>query len=306
MKKRWIALLLALCMGWTLSACTGETPSRKPIQEDGAQEDQQGRNTAGEKEKEQEEQGLPTVEKQVLLDQDGLMVTAVELTEDPIWGIGLKLLVENNSQRNYALRCDTLAVNGYMMSTSLFSADVAAGKKANETMYFSDVDLEAAGIETIMDITARFTAYDPDSYEDLWGPIEVKIPTSAAGSEEQPAMDEGKELYHQNGVRIVGRYVEEDTFWGAGVVLFLENTGEGDVVVSCDDMSVNGFMVTPYLHCQVNAGCRAMANITVMESDLEANGIQAVENIQLTFQGYSPDSYDTLFQTDPVEFSVAQ
>ena len=93
---------------------------------------------------------------------------------------------------------------------------------------------------------------------------------------------------------------------GAGVVLFLENTGEGDVVVSCDDMSVNGFMVTPYLHCQVNAGCRAMANITVMESDLEANGIQAVENIQLTFQGYSPDSYDTLFQTDPVEFSVAQ
>ena len=30
------------------------------------------------------------------------------------------------------------------------------------------------------------------------------------------------------------------------------------------------------------------------------------KNIQLTFQGYSPDSYDTLFQTDPVEFSVAQ
>ena len=102
---------MALCMVWTLSACTGETPSRKPIQEDGAQEDQQDRNTAGEKEEEkeeQEEQGLPTVEKQVLLDQDGLMVTAVELTEDPIWGIGLKLLVENNSQRNYALRCDTL------------------------------------------------------------------------------------------------------------------------------------------------------------------------------------------------------
>lgn len=309
MKKRWIALVLALCMVWTLSACTGETPSRKPIQEDGAQEDQQGRNTAGEKEEEkeeQEEQGLPTVEKQVLLDQDGLMVTAVELTEGPIWGIGLKLLVENNSQRNYALRCDTLAVNGYMMSTLLFSADVAAGKKANETMYFSDGDLEGAGIVKIMDITARFAAYDPDSYEDLWGPVEVNIPTSAAGSEEQPAMDEGKELYNQNGVRIVGRYVEEDTLWGAGVVLFLENTGEEDVVVSCDDMSVNGFMVTPYLHCQVNADCRAMANITVMESDLEANGIQAVENIQLTFQGYSPDSYDTLFQTDPVEFSVAQ
>lgn len=88
---------MALCMAWILSACTGETPSRKPIQEDGAQEDQQGRNTAGEKEEEkeeQEEQGLPTVEKQVLLDQDGLMITAVELTEDPIWGIGLKLLVE--------------------------------------------------------------------------------------------------------------------------------------------------------------------------------------------------------------------
>lgn len=311
MKKRWIALFLALGMVWTLTACTGETPSRKPIQEDeagGQQQEQAGKEEEQEEEQpeEKEDQGLPTVEKQVVLDQDGLMVTAVELAEDPIWGIGLKLLVENNSQQNYALRCDTLAVNGYMMSTSLFSADVSAGKKANETMYFSDGDLEAAGIETIMDITARFTAYDPGSYEDLWGPIEVTLPTSAAGSEEQPAMDQGKELYHQNGVRIVGSYVEEDTFWGAGVVLFVENTGEEDVVISCDDMSVNGFMVTPYFHCQVNASCRAVSNITVMESDLEANGIQAVENIQLAFRGYSPDSYDTLFETDPVDFSVAQ
>ena len=66
MKKRWIALVLALCMVWTLSACTGETPSRKPIQEDGAQEDQQDRNTAGEKEEEKEEQTTSAVSAQRL------------------------------------------------------------------------------------------------------------------------------------------------------------------------------------------------------------------------------------------------
>ena len=35
--------------------------------------------------------------------------------------------------------------------------------------------------------------------------------------------DEGKELVNQDGLRIVGKYVDEDSFWGAGILLYLEN-----------------------------------------------------------------------------------
>ena len=43
---------------------------------------------------------------------------------DSIWGDGIKLLVENNSAKDYTRGCDALIVNDYMI-TDLFSADVA-------------------------------------------------------------------------------------------------------------------------------------------------------------------------------------
>ena len=37
--------------------------------------------------------GLSTIEEQVLVDQNGIKITAVELVDDGIWGTGLKLLI---------------------------------------------------------------------------------------------------------------------------------------------------------------------------------------------------------------------
>lgn len=62
---------------------------------------------------------------EVLVDQDGIKITATEYVTDSIWGDGIKLLVENNSAKDYTIGCDALIVNDYMI-TDLFSADVAA------------------------------------------------------------------------------------------------------------------------------------------------------------------------------------
>lgn len=67
------------------------------------------------------------INEQVLVDQDGIKITATEYVTDSIWGDGIKLLVENNSAKDYTIGCDALIVNDYMI-TDLFSADVAAGK----------------------------------------------------------------------------------------------------------------------------------------------------------------------------------
>ena len=89
-----------------------------------------------------------TIEEQLLVDQDGLKITAKEYTVDPIWGPGIKLLIENDSDKNYGISCNALVVNNYMVS-DIFSKSVAPGKKANETLNFLSADLKNAGIEVM-------------------------------------------------------------------------------------------------------------------------------------------------------------
>ena len=131
--------------------------------------------------------------------------------------------------------------------------------------------MKGAPIETVADMSFVFSSTNPDTFQKNFTTEEISLPTSASGSYEQPIPDEGQELYNQNGFRIVGKYVEEDTLWGAGMVLFVENTSGSDILLTSSSMSINGFMVTPYFSTQVNDGRVALASITILSTDLEAN-----------------------------------
>lgn len=244
-----------------------------------------------------------TIESAVLVDKDGVVVTAKEMVYDSIWGPGIKVLVENNSQDNIAVQCDSIIVNDYMM-TNMFSCSVAAGKKANDTIYFTSSDIEAAGITTIADVAIVFTVLDSDSYKTLFDTEEIEIKTSAYGAVDQLKADDGIELINQDGIRIIGKYVTEDSIWGAGVVLFIENNSGENVIVQCDNMSINGFMITPFFSCTVNDGRMALDDITIMSSDLKENDIEAVEDIELVFNIVDPDNYRSIFETEPIAFST--
>ena len=138
MKKRTnlLALVLSItAITFTLLGCSSDTGPKKSIAvpgsatEAGGGAESSGTNGGG------ADQALAdeSINEQVLVDQDGIKITATEYVTDSIWGDGIKLLVENNSAKDYTIGCDALIVNDYMI-TDLFSADVAAGKKSNEVM----------------------------------------------------------------------------------------------------------------------------------------------------------------------------
>ena len=104
----------------------------------------------GASEAEQETQDV-TLAETVLFDQDGIRITATGLSTDSLFGPELNLLVENDSAQNIVVQPNYCMVNGYMMD-GLLSADVAAGKKANDTLDFLSNALARCGIETIADI----------------------------------------------------------------------------------------------------------------------------------------------------------
>jgi hypothetical protein len=307
MKKnaKWIAVLL--CLGvfamMALGSGSSDSSETKDIVTTEADEVSNTEVDSAVAEEDDASSADVTIEEQVLVDQDGIVITAMEYTTDSIWGDGIKLLVENNSDQNVTVGCTALIVNDYMI-TDLFASDVAAGKKANETMYLSSSELKAAGIDSVGQIEVYFHVYDSASYEDIFNTDVVTIQTSEYANMDTTPNDGGTELYNAGGIRIVGKTVDENSFWGTAILLYVENTSGSNVGVQCDNMSINGFMMTPYFSCDVYDGKKAIDDITIMSSELEENGIESIDEIELQFHIYNVDTYDTIADSDPITFSA--
>ena len=307
MKKRTnlLSLLLSItAITFTLLGCSSDTGQKKSIAapgsatETGGGAESNATNGGGADQASADE----SINEQVLVDQDGIKITATGYGTDSIWGDGIKLLVENNSAKDYTIGFDALIVNDYMI-TDLFSADVAAGKKSNEVMYLSSTELKAAGIDTVGQIEMYFHAYD-SNWDNLFKNVYSKLETSEFANMDTTPDDAGQELYNANGVRIVGKTVDENSFWGTAILLYIENTSGQNVGINVDNMSINGYMMTPLFSTTVYDGKKSIDDITIMSSDLEANGITSVDQVELKFHIYNAESYDTIADSDAITFTA--
>lgn len=243
-----------------------------------------------------------TIGEQVLYDAGGITVTATGL-EDGLFGTELTLLIENNSSQNITVQAENANVNGYMVST-LMSADVAAGKKANDSLTFETSGLKEAGIETIATIEFRLNIFDSDTWDDIVLTDPVTINTSAADTYTQTYDDSGTSLYENGGIRIIGKGLStDDSFWGPGVILYIENNTEQDITVQVRDVSVNGFMVESSMSEHVVAGKKALSDVQFFSSDLEDNGITDITDVEFSFIIFDSDTYETLYESDAISIS---
>lgn len=252
---------------------------------------------AGASEAEQETQDV-TLAETVLFDQDGIRVTATGLSTDSLFGPELNLLVENDSAQNIVVQPNYCMVNGYMMD-GLLSADVAAGKKANDTLDFLSNALARCGIETITDIELDLVVSDGDSWQTLYETGPVILQTSAAGQYTQTYDDSGEEIYNQNGIRVVAKSVNDDLF-GMGIKFYLENSTDKAIIVNADNVSVNGYMMTDLFYSDLAPRSHAVDTLTLLGSELEDNHIDTITDAELSLQITDADYYQTIDSTAPI------
>ena len=217
MKRKWIVAVLCLAVFAAMALGRGQSDSdetKQAVSSEGSEKVDTDENTSNASDVSKASSGAAvTIDEQVLFDQDGIVVTATEYVTDNIWGDGIKLLLENNSDKDVTVGCNALIVNDYMI-TDLFSSGIAAGKKSNETLYLSSSQLKAAGIENVGKIEIYFHIYDSSTYDTVFDPECVVIQTSAYANMDTMPNDAGTELYHQDGIKIVGKTVDENSFWG--------------------------------------------------------------------------------------------
>ena len=253
------------------------------------------------KETEQPESEV-SIEEQVLYDEKDIKITATGM-KDGWMGTELELLIENNSGKGITVQARNANVNGYMVPTTM-SVDVASGKKANDSLTFETSGLKECGIETIAQMEFSFRIFDTESWEDIVNTDVIKLATSAADSYKQTYDDSGNVLMDKEGIRIIEKgLTEDDSFWGPGIVLYIENNSDRDITVQTADVSVNGFKVDATMSEDVIAGRKAMSAVQFLSTDLEENSIEKIIDVELKFNIIDMESFDDIFDSDTISIT---
>lgn len=240
-----------------------------------------------------------TIDEQVIYDENDIKITATGI-DDGFMGTELALLIENNSSQSITVQARNANVNGFMVGT-MMSADVAAGKKANDSLTFETSGLKECGIENIANMEFYFHIFDSESWDEIVDTDVISIDTSIASTYTQAVDDLGEVLLDSNGVKIVSKGLSaNDSFWGPGVILYIENNSDKDVTVQVRDVSVNGFMVESSMSEDVVAGKKAMSAVQFFSSDLEKNSITDISDVELYFHIFDLESWDAIFDSDVI------
>ena len=238
-----------------------------------------------------------SVAETVLYDADGIVVTATGYEEG--WtGPEIKILVENNSEKNVLVTTASVSVNGYMMPYASLYAEVAAGKKANESLSIMSSELEQSGIETLAEMQFYLQIQDPETWETVATSDLLTLTTSAAPYE-QPVDDSGDVLYDANGIKIVCKGLKQDIIWDGTVVFYMENNSGKAVSIYAENVSVNGFMQDVGLWSDLREGTKLIDGMSMIDlSDLEIENIDEIKNIEFNLRVVDAETWQDIVTTD--------
>lgn len=243
-----------------------------------------------------------TIEETVLVDEAGVKITAKSIN-DGFLGAEVKLLIENNSGKNLTFQCRNASVNGFMLD-AVMSVDVVDGKKANDTLVFMSSELEACEINTIADMEWSFHVFDSDTWNTYLDTSMVQIRTSAADTYVYTYDDSGEVVYEDGGIKIVVKGLDEyNSIFGPSIIVYIENNSNNNITVQVQDVSINGFMVYGIFSSDLVSQKRAVDSITFMSSELEENGIEKIEDVELIFHIFNSDSWSAIADTDVITLS---
>ena len=278
MKKTFLALLLVFVLVMSLS-CTGCLGKKvKEAIEQAAQSQEAPEETEPEETEPEETASKPAgsapqfqtgagIEETVLVDQDGIRITATELTytgNRP----ELHVRLENNTDETLKFISGSIgynvnAVNGYMVNSMYVNTEVLPGKVSNERITIDYDELQLRGIQEIAEIQIGFDI-ENDDYDDVLTTGAKQIKTSvydqydlhedtfrtAMSNDAVRAEFLGQDVYYSeevvydDGGVIVDTVLKGTNEYGDSVV-YLEayNSGSSPVNVEIGNIEIDGLVV---------------------------------------------------------------
>jgi hypothetical protein len=236
------------------------------------------------------------MENEVVVDNEYCTFTITKVEDDPVWGVTLKVLCENKSDKNLTFSWEDVSVDGYMIDP-LWATSVAAGKKDNSSITFSSSEFTEIGITSVDQIKFELRVYDSDDWtaDEIVEEVFTVYPTGLAADDiiipERPAASGEYVVYDSDDCTFIILGQEQDSIWGYGLKYYIENKTDKGLTFSWDNVSVNGFMIDPFWATSVAAGSREVSEISFFSSSLEENDISEVSEIEFALRVYDSDNF---------------
>lgn len=281
-------MLLTLTMVISVASCDTETAKNPDSEDTGTTENKE-----------------ITFEEISVVDNDECVIKITGIDADNLWGYTLSAYLENKSaEKTYMFSVESASVNG-VQTNPLFASTVAAGKKANENISFSDSSLEENGITDFTDIELTFRVYDSENWTaDNVARETVHIYPYGENKAEmyvRETKDSDNVIIDNEYVKVIVTGYDEDNMWGYTANLFLINKTDKTVMFSVKEASVNGYMADPLYATSVIAGKCAFSSMSWSDSALEENNITEIEEIELLFRAYD---YNNIMGDDFVNETI--
>lgn len=126
------------------------------------------------------------------------------------------------------------------------------------------------------------------------------IETSAAESQSPNNQTTGIELFNDEGIKVTITGMEEPNLNSTKINVSIENLNHHDILVSTANSQAvaNGQMVPALLWAEVQSGKTSNTTIEFFETDLEAAGIDKINEISFTIQIIDGESFLPLYEGD--------
>lgn len=303
MKK--ISTILLSLMLLSLTACSVESTQEKISSDTNVSQNESKESENSKKEKEGEVTSAEekneinneiSFSEVIAVDNDECSIKITEIDPDNSWGFTMKALLENKSaDKTYKYVIEKVTING-VHYTSFFTSEVAAGKKSNEEITFSDETLDEIGIGDYTDIEVGFRVYDPN---DLAASPVARETVHIYPYGKDKAKAFVRESQASDNVIIDNDYVtvivtgyEEDEIYGYTVNLFLLNKTDKNIWFSIYEEAVNGFMADSTFYGEiVSAGKCSFSFMSFFDTTLEENGIETIEEIEFKLRAFDSDNF---------------
>ena len=234
----------------------------------------------------------------VVVDNDECTIKVTDLDKNGFWGYTVKAEFENKSDnKTYMYSVLNASIDG-LQADPFFASEVAAGKKSIETISFTNEELKDETIE-FTDIQMSFTVSDSDDW--TADPVaEETIHIYPFGEENAKKFERAPQetdtiLIDNNKVSVILTDIDENGFWGYTLNLFIENKTDKEIMISCEDVSINGYMADPFYAATVGSNMCAFSSIFWYDEDLESIGIldsSEIEEIEMILRAYDYNNWN--------------
>ncbi len=278
---------------------TTEEETEEATEEESSEEETTEEATEAETEESEEESEKETTPAQVsegvLYESENVRITFTG-EEESYGDYDLSLKIENLTGKKITVTAENISIGKAMVEGYLY-AEVSAGKTANEELSFYEEDLKINNIDELGTVEMSFIVSDSDTYETIEKTEYVSIKLRDTADYKR---NEGKVVYDGDGLKVTYVGIVEDEYFGSYLMFEVENSTGKDVTVSAEDVSVDDVMTDGFLYVDVRDGMYTNTPLSFFD-EIDIN---AASSMELIFEAYDCDSYDTIVETDPITIEL--